>query len=292
LWYVFLLQTGGQKMEKGLEAIRQRISVRSYAERPVEPELRKQLEELCLNQKDAGPFGAAVRFKLLDLEPLNSSDLRKMGTYGIIKGARHYILGAVRNKEGSMADLGYCLEKIILEATALGLGTCWMGGTFKRSAFAAQMELAEDELLPAITPVGYPAVEKSTTERVMRFGAGSNRRKPWSELFFKSDGITALSESECGTFREAYEAVRMGPSASNKQPWRLVLDQQGATHLYLKENKIYNRMMGKVRLQLIDMGIAMCHFEVAARELSLPGAWHPGSDGPRIAGLQHIACWK
>ena len=279
-------------MEKRLEAIRQRLSVRSYAEQQLEPEVRRQLEELCLNHKDAGPFGAAVRFRLLDLEPLSSSDLRKMGTYGVIKGARLYIMGAVRNEAGAMEDLGYCLENIILEATALGLGTCWLGGTFKRSAFAGKMELAEDELLPAITPVGYPAVEKSTTERVMRFGAGSNRRKPWSELFFKSDGVTALTEPESGPFKEVYEAVRMGPSASNKQPWRLVLDQQGATHLYLKENKLYNRMMGKLRLQLVDMGIAMCHFEVAARELNLPGAWHTKQDGPQVAGLQHIACWK
>jgi len=279
-------------MEKGLDVIRQRISVRSYAEKQVEPEGRKLLGELCLQQNNNGPFGAAVRFRLLDLEPLSKSDLRRMGTYGVIKGARLYILGAVRNGNGAMEDLGYCLEKIILEATALGLGTCWLGGTFKRGSFAAQMELAEDELLPAITPVGYPAVEKSATERMMRFGAGSNRRKPWSELFFKGDGVTALTEPESGLFREAYEAVRMGPSASNKQPWRLILDQQGGTHLYLKENKIYNRMMGKVRLQLVDMGIAMCHFEVAARELNLPGAWNTGQEGLRIAGLQHIACWK
>jgi len=279
-------------VEKGLNAIRQRISVRSYAEQQLEPEVRRQLEDLCLKYENGGPFGTAVRFRLFDLEPLSSSDLRKMGTYGFIKGARLYILTAVRNEKGAMEDLGYCLENIILEATALGLGTCWLGGTFKRSAFAGQMKLAEDELLPAITPVGYPAVEKPATERMIRFGAGSNRRKPWPELFFKSDGITALSELESGPFREAYEAVRMGPSASNKQPWRLVLDQQGATHLYLKENKLYNRMMGKVRIQLVDMGIAMCHFEVAARELNLPGAWHTGQDGPPIAGLQHIACWQ
>ncbi len=279
-------------MGKWLDAIRRRISVRSYAGKQVEPERRKQLEEFCLSQKDAGPFGASVRFRLLDLESLSSSELRRIGTYGIIKGARLYVLGAVGSGKGAMEDLGYCLEKIILEATALGLGTCWLGGTFKRGAFAAYMELAADELLPAITPVGYPAVDRSAVERMMRFGAGSNRRKPWSELFFKGDGVTALAKQESGPFRDVYEAVRMGPSASNKQPWRLILDQHGATHLYLKENKIYNRLMGKLQLQRVDMGIAMCHFEMAAEELKLPGAWHTGQAGPRVAGLQHIACWK
>lgn len=279
-------------MGKGLDAIRQRVSVRSYAEQEIEPEKLELLEHLCSKYRNGGPYHTAVRFRLLDLEPLSSSDLRRMGTYGVIKGARTYILGAVRSGKGAMEDLGYCLENIILEATALGLGTCWLGGTFKRGAFAGQMELAEDELLPAITPLGYPAVKKSVTERVMRFGAGSNRRKPWSELFFKSDGMTALTELESGSFREAYEAVRMGPSASNKQPWRLLLDQQGVTHLFLKENKVYNRMLGKLRLQFVDMGIAMCHFEVTARELKLPGAWDTEMEGPRIAGLQHIACWR
>lgn len=279
-------------MEKGLDAIKQRISVRSYSDRAVEADVRLKLEELCERYTHAGPSGAQVRFRLFDLETLINSEMRRLGTYGVIKGAHLYILGAVRNEKGAMLDLGYCLEKIILEATILGLGTCWLGGTFKRSSFAARMDLAENELLPAITPIGYPSREMSATEKMMRFGAGSNRRKPWSELFFSAAGLTPLAEDQAGAYREVYEAVRMGPSASNKQPWRLVMDQQGITHLYLKENKLYNRLMGKVRLQLIDMGIAMCHFEVAAQGLGLPGDWILREDGPQMSGLQHIASWK
>lgn len=280
-------------MELGLETIKKRSSVRSYAEQKIEPEALSKLEELCRSYENAGPFGARVRFKLVNLESLPQEEWRSMSTYGVIKGARNYILGAVRYQNGAMEDLGYCLEMIILHATLMGLGTCWLGGTFRRSAFASRMNLAADELLPAVTPVGYPTAERSVTERLMRVGAGSKNRKPWAALFFKGDMDSPLAGEDAGAYRDAFEAVRLGPSASNRQPWRLVKDRAtGEIHLFLSENKIYNRMMGKIRFQNVDMGIAMCHFEVVARESGLPGKWVTAVEAPQVKGLKHIASWR
>jgi len=272
------------------EIIKKRISVRSFNDQPIEVQVRRELEEYC-RDIGSGPFGAAVRFKLLDLDLLSRQELRPLGTYGVIKGAHHFILGAVKEGKGSLEDIGYCMEKIILKATSLGLGTCWLGGTFKRSAFAAKMNLVGDEMLPAITPVGYPAKKISSVDSMFRFGAGSGKRKPWNELFFRVNKNTALPEAEAGEYRQVLDAVRMGPSASNHQPWRIVKDDYGIFHLFLKENGIYNRMSGKYRLQYIDMGIAMCHFEVAAREVGLPGNWEVNGPVLDIQGLKHIAAW-
>ncbi len=276
---------------KASEAIRQRISVRGYKKTPLDDDVHSELDTYC-RSFESGPFGAVVRFRMLNLEPLGKDELRRLGTYGVIRGANLYILGAVKEGFGAFEDLGYCLEKIILKATSFGLGTCWLGGTFKRSAFAAKMELAEDELLPAITPVGYPAKDVPVIDRMMRFSAGSKKRKPWDALFFAADGKTSLKESEAGDYREVLEAVRMGPSASNRQPWRIVKENADVFHLFLKENKIYNRILGKIRIQNIDMGIAMCHFDVVAREQGLPGKWEVDNPAVDIAGLQHIATWK
>jgi len=274
-----------------MEAIRQRISVRSYQEKSLQSKVRSELDKYC-HSLTTGHFGAAVRFKLLDLEPLGKDDMRRLGTYGMIKGANLYVLGAVKEERGAFEDIGYCLEKIILKATALGLGTCWLGGTFKRSAFASKMDLADDELLPAVTPVGYPANDVPVFDRLIRFSEGSKKRKPWRELFFNADGKRALEESEAGDYREALEAVRMGPSASNRQPWRIIMEKPGVFHLFLKESKIYNRILGKIRIQNIDMGIAMCHFELAARELGLSGRWNVDGPPEKISGLHQIATWK
>ncbi|MFO7952702.1 MAG: nitroreductase family protein [Bacillota bacterium] len=273
------------------EAIKERISVRSYSSQPVENALRRELEDY-IETVGTGPFGITPRFKMLDLEPLDKNELRGLGTYGFIKGAHLYILGAVKDAPGAMEDLGYCLEKIILKATSLGLGTCWLGGTFKRAAFAQKMDLEAGELLPAITPVGHPADEATPADRLARLTAKSKKRKPWPELFFGPGGKAPLTEKEAGVYRDSLEAVRLGPSASNRQPWRIIKDEAGKLHLFLKENKLYNRILGKIRLQRLDMGIAMCHFTMVAREQNLPGSWKLDDGAPALTGLQYIATWS
>ena len=273
-----------------METIQKRYSVRRYAPQKVEEDIKKKLRQF-LDQYSSGPLGAAVRFELLELGTVSPRELRSFGTYGMIRGAGLYILGAVEDKARSQLDLGYCLEKVVLEATALGLGTCWLGGTFKRSRFARWMELADDELLPVIIPVGYPAKKKGLAEAIVPSGS-SGRRKLWTELFFIEDGKTPLTEEEAGPYRSALEAVRLAPSALNGQPWRIIKDSEGCYRLYLRENRLYNRGMGKLRLQHIDIGIAMAHFELAAREQALPGEWEPHAPAAPMEGLEQMALWS
>ena len=67
--------------------------------------------------------------------------------------------------------------------------------------------------------------------------------------------------------------MRLAPSASNKQPWRIVR-LGDVFHFFLARDRAYGSLMPFADLQRIDMGIAMCHFQLAARELGLPGKWH------------------
>jgi hypothetical protein len=243
-----------------------------------------------LEANTGSPFGSPVRFELLDFNGLGADELRPLGTYGVIRGARLFIIGAVGKRPEAMEDYGYSMEKNILQATALGLGTCWLGGTFRRSGFARRMNLSDDELLPAVSPVGYPGKARSLTDRFFRFSAGSNERKPWTELFFDHDPKTALTRESGGAYATPLECVRLGPSASNRQPWRIFRD--GSTfHFTLARTPGYDRMIKEIRLQNIDMGIAMCHFELAARELGLAGSWSDRDPGIPSGGLEYIASW-
>ncbi len=277
-------------MINAFEIIQKRISVRSYNPRPVNDELRGKLEKICQENQE-GLFHNSLRFRLLDMRSVSSAELRSLGTYGVIKGAQLYILGAVKEGEYCLEDLGYCMEHIILKATQLGLGTCWMAGTFKRGSFAKHMQLSEDEFLPAITPLGYPTEHNTKINGLIRFSVGAHRRKTWEELFSKADGRSPLREEEAGSYRDALEAVRLGPSATNRQPWRLVKDQKDLYHLYLKENRFYNRLLGKIRLQNIDMGIALCHFELVARQRGNEGSWRQVDPDLQLPGMKYIASW-
>ncbi len=276
------------------ELIENRSSWRTYQPKSLTQEDRKKLESI-LTSNMQGPFGEKVRFQLVDSADTNNA--QKLGTYGLIKGAETFIVGAMQQTDKGIENYGYLFEKVILHATDLGLGTCWLGGSFTRTTFAAKINLKQEELLPAITPVGYTQDNRRMIGKAMRIFVGANKRKPWEELFFELDRSNvlpkAMEKDDAGEYGIPLEMVRLAPSASNKQPWIIVRDiKNKAYHFYLDYAKRYNSMVG-FDIQRIDMGIAMCHFELTARELKLQGAWvdmKPYIEMPQ-KNAQYIISW-
>jgi len=279
-------------MSSIVDIIEQRVSVRTYANKPVEEEKRNQLIEF-LDSNLKGPFGNKVKFQLMNLTDADSEEVKALGTYGVIRNAYLYIVGIAKKADKAMEDFGYCMEKNILKATELGLGTCWIGGTFSRSNLAQKIGLSTNELLPAIVPVGYPGDKKSFADKTLRMLAKSKNRKPWEEIFFNGDMNSPLSKDSARQYKVPLECVRIAPSASNKQPWRIIRDENGKDlHFYLKRTKGYNKLFEGISLQNIDMGIAMCHFELAAKEVGFKGSWDTEKIGPAIEGLEYLVSWK
>ncbi len=274
-----------------IDTIKKRISCRTYQVGPMRENDQQKLRDFLLANV-LGPFGNRVRFELVDLAAKERDEIKTLGAYGFIKGASMFIVGAVAKGDRAMEDYGYCMEKNILAAAHLGLGTCWLGGTFNRSASALKINKRDDEVVPAITPVGYPKERKSMMESAVRFLAKSNTRKPWEELFFLGDSRSFLPQNIAGTYAVPLECVRIGPSASNKQPWRIVKDQgREVFHFCLSRTPGYAKKFLDVSLQDIDMGIAICHFEVAAQELNLKGTWQNVQPAFLQRGLEYVVSW-
>lgn len=272
-----------------IETIRKRRSCRSFDGDPV-GEAARDLLEAFLRENTRGPFGNALRFTLVDLSEAERGELRSLGTYGVIRGAALYIAGAVARGARALEDYGYGMERNVLFATALGLGTCWLGGTLKRAGFSARIGVTPEELLPAISPVGTPASSRSLTDRALRFVAKSDRRRRFEELFFSGRPGAPLPREGDGALVEALEAVRWAPSASNRQPWRAVREGPSC-HFFLQRTPGYDRVTGEVRLQEVDMGIALCHFELAAGELGLCGSWEDARPPFEAGSLEYVASW-
>lgn len=280
-------------MDISLEVIQKRTSVRTYDGTPLTPE---EMDALRLSFQDCGtgPFGGRVRFMLVGSDVPESAETGRLGTYGVIRRAPSYILGVISEGPFAFEDFGYCMQGIVLAAAALGLGTCWLGGALDRGAAAKALGAGPKEIVPAITPIGRAADRRGFVDAVIRGSAGSSKRKPWGELFFDGSFQTPLAPQE-EPWTSVLECVRLGPSASNKQPWRVVREEKGGElrfHLYLQEDAAYNRAMGNIRLQNIDMGIAMRQFEAAARALNLPGTWKRLERDPLAAPTpMYIASW-
>jgi nitroreductase len=247
------------------QTVRNRYSVRTYNDQVIPPELWTKLEAYISTLSN--PFGAQVTFRILQSAAAEKN--RKLGTYGMIKGAKEYLGAIVSDSPLSLESLGYEFESLILYSASLGLGTCWLGGTFTRSEFEKAMDSKEGDIFPAISPIGYAADRKSLTEVLSRKYIKADQRKPWDSLFFFNSFTSPLSPEEAGEYSFPLEMVRLAPSASNKQPWRIVKCGDNY-HFYEAKTPGYSSVHG-YDMQRIDMGIAACHFYIAAKDKNLPG---------------------
>jgi len=273
-----------QDIEK---VIRTRKSIRTYNNIPIEPAVKQQLIEF-MQVNSVGLFGNKVDFYWIDGSSDKFKDI-KLGTYGVISGTKSFISGKITDSDKNFEDFGYCLEKLILYCAELNIGTCWLGGTYNKSAFADSVELKEGEFIPAVSPVGYFGTKKRTIDKMFRRFAGSDNRKAFDELFFSQTFSQPLTEKEKSTYGFFLEMVRLAPSASNKQPWRIVLIGN-VFHFYLKRTPNYNSKLLQSDLQRVDIGIAMAHLDLALSEKKLVHGWYVQNPGLETEDLtEYIA---
>ena len=268
-----------------IQIIKERISVRSFDKKRTDEAALKKLGAYI--DKVNAEAKTNLRF-LITGKGSDSDSPEKLGTYGIIAGADRYIIGVTGKDDRDEVEFGYLFEKIVLYATGLGLGTCWLGGTFKRQDFEQAAKLKDDEYIPIVSPVGIRKEKTGLLDRVMRAGAGSNKRKPWDELFFEDNEKTPLTPQAAGVYETVLEMVRLAPSASNKQPWRVIRVEK-EYRFFICRNEGYG--VASYDLQKNDLGIAMCHFELAAEELGLKGKWLQSIPKKIPEKWTYIATW-
>jgi nitroreductase len=235
------------------------------------------------------PFNQKVNFHFFDMD--NSSEDQKLGTYGVIQKAKHYLGASIIPAPFALEAVGYELETIMLYLANLGIGTCWLGGTFDRKGFADALNIGEDEILPAITPYGYAQSSRHLQEIVMRTFIQAHKRLEWNKLFCFNDFQTTLTKETADHFVFPLEMVRLAPSASNKQPWRILL-KDGNVHFYEYKTPGYSDVF-PYDIQRIDMGIAAAHFDHAVKELGKNGKFAFDVD-PKISlpdNVEYVYSW-
>lgn len=264
-----------------MDTIRSRRSVRTYTGGPLTDAQHTGIEAYLTEL--AQDYG--VKLALLK----NEYQDRKFGTYGMIKNPATYIAAVCRRDKEALIQAGIAKEKGVLRCTEMGLGTCWLGGSFNREEFGSALTVGESEIIPAVISVGQAQEKERWLGNVVRYVAKSGQRKPYGELFFDGGFDRPLSLGG-EPWSMALEMVRLGPSASNKQPWRVVKASE-ALHFYLQHTPSYEKMPYDV--QRLDMGIAMAHFELTMDERGAGGHWQNAD--PRLAGqpehCEYITSW-
>ncbi len=243
------------------EMIRGRRSVRTFDGTPLREEDAGRILEFA--GKVENPYELPIQWKLLD----RKSDKLSVP---VIEGTDTYIAGKMRREAHAEEAFGYSFEKVVLFAGSLGVGTTWIAGTMDRKAFERAMHLSENEVMPCVSPLGYTAKKMSLRETMML-------DKP-------------LAAENAGNLQLALEMVRLAPSAVNGQPWRAVRCGD-CVHFYEKRGR--GMASDTWDIQKIDMGIALCHFELGAIESGLHPVMDVADPGiPGQDGLIYIASFR
>lgn len=265
------------------EAIEKRKSTRSYTGEPLRKEHITLITEYITGLK--APFNASsIRIQLIHTQ--QESGRVKLGTYGFIGGASDFL--TLVYEKGSSFPLmeeaaAYAFEQLILFCTGLGLGTCWVGGSFSRKDFSGQVQLNPGETLRIVSPVGYISSKSRLTETLLGSKGKHLSRKPFESLFFHGDFNTPLSKEAAGIYEKPLEMVRRAPSANNQQSWRIVLDGN-SLHFY--------QHLSVVGFTAIDLGIALCHFEQTCKESGIAGKFEMmNNKAPQKKGEKYVISW-
>lgn len=145
------------------DVIKNRYSVRGYKNDKIEEEKL----DIILEAATIAPTGVnAQGFKVFVIDTEKNKEILK-NVYSkdwLVEAPIVLAVVAVVDKcwvrpwdKWSVAevDATIVMDYMILQATDLGLGTCWIGA-FKRDALSEMLELSENEVPIVLTPLGYP----------------------------------------------------------------------------------------------------------------------------------------
>lgn len=267
-----------------LEAIEKRCSIRTFNGLKIDSTILAELNKLCSEVEQLFPkeligFNNVSRPRIAIVEDTKTEG--KLGTYGVINGARCFAIMGYEHTQKAMLMAGYIFERFVLECTRLGIDTCWIGGTFGSSSFQEAFDnhtASEPGIgykVGIVSPLGHRTPKTRFAERLMRGFLRSSTRLKFEDLFptikvpdeelvrkaIANPSIPLELEDAVGI---ALEMTRLAPSSRNSQPWRVLPLRDRETRI-IKE--VYFMHMSKSRFLDIDLGIAICHFTETMKAL-------------------------
>ncbi|URZ17521.1 nitroreductase family protein [Clostridium felsineum] len=230
-----------------MDAIDVRCSRRKYVKESIEDNKVVHLKNLIEKVNKEGD----LKLQLILDDGRAFQNLKK--SYGMFSGVENYIGLVGKNDKLLREKIGYYGEKIVLEATRMGLGTCWVGGTFDKDACTCDIKTGES--LIGVIAIGNVKKNSSIKEKLIS-NLIHRKTKTVEQMYESKEEVPAW-------FKEGMKAVQKAPSAINKQPVKFKF-----------ENGIVSaRVNGDNEYEEIDLGIAKLHFETGAKG----GKWQWGN---------------
>ncbi len=217
-------------------AIENRVSRRKFEKEPLTGQEKENIIYLINKLNKAS--GLTMAF----IEDGSSAFGKLRKSYGLFTNVRSLILMKGKKNDKDLKEkVGYYGEDSVLAITDLGLGTCWVGGTFDKD----ELTIDSEEELVCVVVVGKVAAP-SLTEKMVR-SAMHRKVKSMEERIISDWPLPQWVQN-------GMKAVLFAPSAKNTQKV-----------MFKYENNILSAQIADdYSMDLIDLGIAKKHFEIAA----------------------------
>lgn len=229
-----------------ISLISKRHSVRSFLPDPLAADALRELqaEITMIVSHESG-----MHFRLVtdDSSPFDGFS----ASYGFFRNARNYMAAVI---DPSFPDTweraGYFAELIAIKAVELGIGSCFVGGSFNASKVSVPMRAGQT--LPFLLLLGYPDEQHTTFMGRIAKKIIHRNDLHWQSLYI---GTPPLQDAliEHPELETALKALACAPSSLNKRPVRI----------QLLDGSITASVDNPTDKQLIDLGIAKYNIAAA-----------------------------
>ncbi|MCH5224200.1 MAG: hypothetical protein J1E82_09185 [Muribaculaceae bacterium] len=229
-----------------LELIKSRHSVRSYKTEPLSDKIQNALkaEVTMINTHVAG-----LKFQLFfnNSDPFNGF----FKSYGTFENPSNYLAAIVDDGvENIWEKAGYYAEQFVIKCCEMGLGTCFVGGTYDSKSVNVQLKAGEKILFLVL--FGYPSGHIRLKEKwLVNF---VHRKKYDVTHFFEPEYTFEKACKDFPGLDKGIEAVACAPSSLNKRPVRLFIGKE------FGEGMVCAKVDNKNEKNLIDLGIAKFNY--------------------------------
>jgi nitroreductase len=187
----------------------------------------------------------------------------------------------------AVMDVGRSLQKIVIDATRMGLATCWIGPGADHKSIVSHLGdrfNPEKDNIICVCAIGYKSIFIPLFIRV--FSKGMRHRLPLTSLFYSDIDMNVplkIDEPPFNLFGSCFESCRWGPSSYNGQTTRCISirEKEGSLErfdFYANTNSRY--------YAAVASGIWCANWEIGCNELNIGGSFRRLTDSER--GLTEV----
>lgn len=271
------------------KVIKDTRSVREYKDKEIDNKVITELLNV-LNEQKGLMNDIKIDFNFIEggKEAYEKLD-GLVGYFGKLIKAPHYIYIVSEAKNGYLENAGYLGERLILKATDLGLGSCWIEVSENVSKVKDILNIKENQEIIGLLAIGYPKKQSKivgmydtngrSVSPLTQFGYPNMNIKykdvPVSERISIEDMVyitewgkkATINDLENRGMAEAFYYMRLAPSWGNRQPWKFIIDGEKIVLAICKDERVAEKTAK------IEAGIAMLYFELMIHEVGIAGDW-------------------